>query len=229
MISRSCAAFLCSLAMTWPSLAQSPKKHSRPRVITQCSWGGNDFGLPDGPQATEIGSYNGIEVTGRMRANTGAVFTLSRNGRPLLHKTVVNVSNPNGWLGVSQDQQFFALNTSNGGATGGWSVSILHVTPTGTVEDLSSAMQVVSRDFSARHTCRTRGNNYQAMQWRRDNQLLITASVYPTSDCGNEMGYTEGYLLDPLTKQFTRFSERSMLELPYICTYNVWQSGDPEP
>ena len=65
---------------------------------------------------------------------------------------------------------------------------------------------------------------------RKNDQLLISASVYGTSDCGKEMGYTEGYVLDVTTERIVaHMSEAEMLDLPYVCTYNVWQPGYPEP
>lgn len=140
------------------------------------------------------------------------------------------MSNQNGWLGISQDKRIFTINTSNVGAAGGWSVLVVKVPDIGPTVDLTSAMKVVERDFSSRHDCATRGDNYEALQWRSDTRLLISASVYGTSDCGAEMGYTEGYLLDVVGgKIMARYSEPQMLDLPCLCPFNVWQPGDPNP
>jgi hypothetical protein len=205
----------------------------RPRAITQCSWGGHAFSLYDYPQSTTIGHYGDLKITGRMwsgSADSGAVFTFSRSGHAVFQKRVNDLFNPNGWIGVSDDAMSFVLNTSNGGAAGGWSVSIFRVEKDGRVHDLSPLIQSVEKDFSSRHYCKTRGNNYEAMQWRKNDELLIAASVYGTSDCGADMGFTEGYLLQVTTgKILSRMSEKEMLELPYVCTYNVWQAGDPQP
>lgn len=204
---------------------------ARPRAATQCSWGGNTFSLLDSPKGSTIGSYNTVKISGRMlAAEDGGEFTFFRSGSPVIRKLVKDVSNPNGWLGVSNDFHTFSLNTSNGGAGGGWSVSIIHVPDTGSATDLSAAMKAVEKDFSKRHYCKARGNNYEAIQWRSNTQLLVSASVYGTSDCGAEMGYTEGYVLDVTSgKIVAHLSEAQMLNLPYVCTYNVWQSGDPNP
>lgn len=204
--------------------------HHRPRVIAQCSWDGNTFSLYDAPQVTSIGVYDSITIDAQMLDSNagGAIFIIKRSGNVIFRKEVSDMENPNGWLGVSDDLHSFAINTSNAGAAGGWSIAILRLREDGTIADLSNSVQAVEKDFSARHSCETRGNNYEAIQWRSKDQLLISASVYPTSDCGKEMGYTEGYVLDVTTgKIITRMSEREMLNLPYICAYNVWQPGDP--
>jgi hypothetical protein len=204
----------------------------RPHAITQCSWGGRTFSLDDYPQSTTIGRFGDLKITGRMRSSgdSGAIFTFSRSGHAIFQKRINDLFNPNGWLGVSTDGRSFALNTSNGGAAGGWSVSVFRVEEDGRVRDLSTSIQTVKKDFSSRHFCKTRGNNYEAIQWRKNDQLLIAASVYGTGDCGKEMGFTEGYLLQVATgKILSRMSEQQMLELPYVCTYNFWQAGDPNP
>lgn len=219
---------VCALA-TLPSSGVEPKE--RPRVITQCSWGGVTFSLYDSPRSSTVGSYDTLKITGRMLSGDGqgAMFTFWNSGRAIFRKRIVDMYNQNGWLGISNDSRSFALNTSNGGAAGGWSVSILKF-ENGTVRDLSDSMRSVEKDFSARHFCKARGNNYEAIQWRKNDQLLVSASVYGTSDCGQEMGYTEGYVLEVTTGRIVEhLSEKEMLDLPYVCTYNVWQAGDPQP
>jgi hypothetical protein len=138
----------------------------RPRAITQCSWGGNTFNLYDSPRRSTIGSYNFITIDGQMLPTdlNGAVFTIQRSGHVIFRKQISNMVNQNGWLGVSDDFSSFALNTSDGGASGGWSITILRVDDKVTVVDLSNSIQSVEKDFAARHFCKTRGNNYEAIQ-----------------------------------------------------------------
>ena len=204
----------------------------RPRAITQCSWGGNTFSLYDFPRPSTVGSYNLVTINGEMlHPNApGAAFTIQHSGKVIFRKQVDDVYDQNGWIGSSNDFHSFSINTSNGGAGGGWSVTILGVSDEGKVVDLSKSMLSVQTDFESRHFCKARGDNYEAIQWRKNDQLLISASVYGTSDCGKEMGYTEGYVLEVTTGRIVaHVSEAQMLDLPYVCTYNVWQPGDPNP
>lgn len=224
---------LSALTVVLPISRGTAGEPSRPRVVTQCPVGGNSFSLYDAPRSSTIASYNLVKITARMShrsGDPGGIFTFWRSGRQVLQKRVDDFYNQNGWIGVSDDFHLFAINTSNGGAAGGWSVSIVRVPDDGPASDLSDSIKIVATDFSSRHHCKTRGENYQAIQWRSNTQLLVSASVYGTSDCGSEMGYTEGYVLDVTTGRIvTHMSEAKMLQLPYVCTYNYWQPGDPAP
>ena len=224
----STALALVTIATFIPSgtLALAP----RPRAATQCSWGGNTFSLPDAPKASVVGSYNSVEIKARMLGEQGAQFSFFRSRVQVFSKSIADVYNPNGWVGVSSDSLNFALNTSNGGAAGGWSVAIVRVPPLGPAVDLTNSIKVIEADFSKRHYCKARGDNYEAIQWRSNTQLLVSASVYGTSDCGADMGHTEGYVLDVVSDRIIlHLTKTQMLNLPYICTYNVWRPGDPNP
>jgi hypothetical protein len=105
----------------------------------------------------------------------GALFTFFRSGDVIFRKSVSDMYNQNGWLGVSEDRRSFALNTSNGGAAGGWSITILRLDEKGSVRDLTNSLQTVEKDFSSRHFCKARGDNYEAMKWQKNDQLLISA------------------------------------------------------
>jgi hypothetical protein len=53
-------------------------------------------------------------------------------------------------------------------------------------------------DFRSRHWCKTRGDNVQAYGWDENTgALVLVASVYPTGDCGKDLGHTEAYLVQP--------------------------------
>jgi hypothetical protein len=141
----------------------------------------------------------------------------------VFRKSITDLSNPNGWISISADQKWFAINSSDGGAAGGWSVSILHVQDDGTIRDLTGAMSSVMKDFSSRHNCATRGDNYESLRWIAPDQLLLVASVYGTSDCGPEMGYAEGFVLQSSTGRILqRYSELELLHLYETCTINTW-------
>lgn len=204
----------------------------RTRTIAQCPWDGIQFSLTNKTIVFPLEAYGNLQLTARMTHpdGDGAEFAVLRGQQPIFKKYVTDTSNPNGWLAVSDDRRSFAINTSNGGAAGGWSVSILRINDDGTVHDLSSSMKSVVKDFASHHHCAARGENQQAIRWQTNDQLLIVAEVYPTGDCGAEAGFGEGYILEASTGYIIRrLSEHSVLNLPYVRTYNVWQPGDPEP
>jgi hypothetical protein len=137
-------------------------------------------------------------------------------------KLVPDLTNPNGWISISDDQKWFAINSSDGGAEGGWKISIVHVQQDGTIRDFSDTVTIVMKDFSSRHNCATRGNNYESLRWIAEDQLLLTAAVFGTGDCGSDLGYLEGYVLQPSKgKLLKRYSEALLLHLPGNCTYNL--------
>lgn len=94
----------------------------------------------------------------------------------------------------SPDSKGVYVMWSDGGAIGGYHVRAFLVSDNQAVE--SPAPKINADDFSQQHSCETRGNNLYAVRWMNGSaQLLLQAEVYPTSDCGNELGFTTGYLV----------------------------------
>jgi hypothetical protein len=78
------------------------------------------------------------------------------------------------------------------------------------------APKAVAQEFAKHHSCQTRGNNLYAIRWEQNShQLLLMAEVYPTSDCGREMGFSEGYVAEAATgkilKRYTSTQIEAML------------------
>ena len=207
-------------------LANAVSRHSAPveRSLAQCAWNGTTVDLPDTGVAT-LSTMDTVAVRGGYVSSIdggAASLTFSRDGKLLLEKAIDDMSNPNGFAAQSNDRHWLALNSSNGGAAGGWSISIFHLEADGRVTDFSSSTNSVVHDFESRHYCKARGDNYQAFQWRKNDELLLTAEVYGTSDCGKDMGYTEGYVLQPSTGQILhRYSAAQLLRLPGVCIWNT--------
>ena len=216
------------------SLVFNPAQVSRPsdrehRIAVQCPWNGQTFSLRDTGD-TFVGEFGDITIRGSFVESVdkvGAYFSFSRGLKVFLRKSVPDLTDPNGWISISNDQKWFAINSSNGGAAGGWTISIVHVQQDGTIRDLSDAVTSVMKDFSSRHNCATRGDNYESLRWIAEDQLLLTAAVYGTSDCGSDIGYLEGYVLQPSTgKILKRYSKTALLHLPENCTYNLPRQSD---
>jgi hypothetical protein len=94
----------------------------------------------------------------------------------------------------SSDFRTFAVTWSDGGMIGEFHVKVLRLQGELFVE-LPAANRAFSH-FKSRHDCPDRGDNIQAYRFEESgSRLMLILSVYPTSDCGKEMGYTEGYLI----------------------------------
>jgi hypothetical protein len=224
-------SLLIQLTLFVSTWAQPPRASEiEHRAITQCAEDGETFSLKDSGD-TFVGEHGDLTIGARFTDTidtTGAIFTFRHGSTVFYRKKIAQLSDPNGWVSVSNNQKSFAINSSNGGASGGWSIDILAEESDGTVRGHSDALSSVIRDFSSRHNCKTRGDNYQSLRWLDPDQLLLAASVYGTSDCGTEMGYTEGYLLQVSTgKILNRYSEAGLLHMPGNCTYNTWRPTIP--
>ncbi len=88
----------------------------------------------------------------------------------------------------------FAVTWSDGGGLGGFHVKVFTWNGTGFVETPTPNKALTH--FRALHNCKARGDNEQAYRFEgRGSELFLILSVYNSSDCGLEMGHTEGYLV----------------------------------
>ena len=94
----------------------------------------------------------------------------------------------------SRDHRAFALTWTDGGSIGNFHVKTFHL-QNGTFRQTAGADRAF-RHFQKRHDCPTRGDNVQAYRFEDGGKnLMLILSVYPTGDCGLELGHTEGYLV----------------------------------
>ena len=72
------------------------------------------------------------------------------------------------------------------------------------------------------HYCKTRGNNVTALRFIGDaRHLLLMTDVYPTGDCGADLGHTEGYVIGvPDGKIQRHLSLQELKRFPGICLEN---------
>jgi hypothetical protein len=125
------------------------------------------------------------------------IFILRRAGKELLRTPLKELS-----ASVSvvwaDDNKHFAVTWSDGGAIGNFHVRAFRIDGDSVIE-LPAASKAFEA-FKSRHWCETRGNNVQAYRWLPDSkQLILVLSVYPTGDCGKDLGHTEGYVVDAST------------------------------
>jgi hypothetical protein len=122
-------------------------------------------------------------------------FTLSR-GRKVISSTSLKDLSASVFVVWSKRNHWFAITWSNGGAIGGFHTRVFHVVDEKVNE--TDSVKPAFADFRARHWCKVRGDNVQAYGWdERIGTLVLVMSVYPTTDCGEDLGHTEAYLVQP--------------------------------
>ena len=125
----------------------------------------------------------------------------------------------------SPDSEGVYIMWSDGGAVGGYHVRVFLVSDNQAVE--SPAPKTVAAVFAQHHYCETRGNNLYALHWESGSkQLLLRPEVYPTSDCGTQMGFTAGYLVDTANGKIDRtYSAEQIQEDSKRCPSNVYPTA----
>lgn len=189
------------------------------QLITYCIDDASNINLP--PEnlnmATEVPGMDGLVL----RAGSSAKFELRRYGKILYHFQVADFSNPNGTVVWAPDGKAFAVDYSDGGAIGNFHVRLFSVSGEA-VKDVSTAIEPAVNDFKSRHYCKTRGNNVTALKFIRDaRHLLLMTDVYPTGDCGPDLGHTEGYVVSvPDGKIQRHLTLQGLKRFPGICLEN---------
>jgi hypothetical protein len=85
---------------------------------------------------------------------------------------------------------------SDGGAIGNFHTRIFHVQGDSIRE--FATVESAFKSFESRHFCKARGDNVQAYGWDEPTHtLVLVMSVYPTGDCGRDLGHTEAYFVRP--------------------------------
>lgn len=123
------------------------------------------------------------------------------------------------------DSKGFYVMWSDGGAIGGYHVRAFLVSDDEAIE--SPGPKNVATEFAQHHYCETRGNNLYAISWEDgSNQLLLKAGVYPTSDCGRQMGFALGYRVSTASGEVTnRYTEKQVDNIAGNCPSVVFPSA----
>ena len=155
------------------------------------------FDVPDSGE-TRIPLGNAVAYIGyRPHSESIAQLKVFLGKHEIYSTMITDLWNPNGWIVLSPDHQWFAFTWSDGGAIGGFHTRLFEITQA-TVEEKTGQIKTIEREFSRLHFCRTRGNNYSAVRWLSNRELLVEASVYPTGDC-DQLGYTDRFVLEVTT------------------------------
>jgi hypothetical protein len=126
----------------------------------------------------------------------------------------------------SPDSRAFYLMWSNGGAIGGYEVRAFRITGGQVTETVIT--KKAEDEFERKHPCPDRGHNVYAVRWLNGSEeLLLAMQVYPTSDCGKELGLYGGYLVGATDGTILRrYSERQLKSIwPVGCPSDIYPTG----
>lgn len=213
---------VCSTAVAQPS-AQTAKPQL---LITECAYDGVSAFIPYSGERIAITRIGDVELQAGFTPGNGggATFWLLRETRMIFSFTVDDLDSGSIWVAVEPPSQGnavsgFALTYSDGGAEGGWHVRVFRIDGDA-ITDVSKSIEPAVADFKSRHYCKTRGNNVYALKWIKGDLLLMT-EVFPTSDCGLDMGHTEGYLVsvpDGTIREHLTLNQ--LRQYPGVCLQN---------
>ena len=219
-----CIPVFAALIITIIARAQAQEsrshKSSGPTTsLTYCALDGVYVFLRDSPGQTLLTEIEDVQLYAGGAGEMGAGFWFERNGKKISTFELEDLSAPGIWIAEDPANNEIALTYSDGGAIGGFHVRIFQVNGE-SVADLSKAVEPATRDFKSRHYCKTRGNNTQALKWI-DGSLLLMTEVYPTGDCGRDLGHFEGYLVSvPGGSIQKHLTARQLEEFPGVCQEN---------
>lgn len=219
--------FLSATQVVLPTQTKSAKS-SPQSLITRCVDDGIDILLPDYPAHEKIARVADVDIEAAgPTEKEGATFWFVRGKKEVFRFTAKDLSSSSVWIAVDHDRAFdgthdqahIALTYSDGGAIGGFHVRVFLIDGNG-VRDVSKSIDGAVADFKARHYCKTRGNNVSALKWIRGSLLVLT-EVYPTSDCGPDLGHLEGYLVSvPQGKILEHLTLNQLKHYPGVCLQN---------
>lgn len=147
-------------------------------------------------------------------------FSVRRRARTVFTFQVDDLSS-NAEILRSPDGKAFALSYSDGGAIGRFHVRLFLINGD-KVTDTSHAIQPAVDDFNSRHFCESRGNSVTALKWLdKSSDIVLLTEVYPTGDCGPDLGHAEGYIVSLPGGKIKRHMTLNQLKaLPGLCLQN---------
>jgi hypothetical protein len=210
-----------------PNQAKSAKSNMQ-LLITRCVDDGIDIQMPDYPAREKVTRVADVDLEAAFPTeNEGATFWFVRGKKEIFRFTAKDQVSSSVWIAVDHDraldgihdQAHIALTYSDGGAIGGFHVCVFLIDGNG-VADVSKSIDGAVAEFKARHYCKTRGNNVSALKWIRGSLLILT-EVYPTGDCGTDLGHLEGYLVSvPQGEILEHMTLNQLKHHPGVCLQN---------
>jgi hypothetical protein len=98
-------------------------------------------------------------------------------------------------VGWSPDSSQFFISYSSGGAIGRYHVYLYRVTEN--EMKASGVPTQIAERFKRKHWCEARGNNLWFLGWTPNSKTgFFEVGVYPTGECGKELGLSLGYAVN---------------------------------
>jgi len=198
------------------------------KSVTECAEDGFSVVIPEDQVREKIARVGDVDLEAAFLTNdAGARFWFTRGKQEIFSFDAKDLTASGAWIAVDHgsqldghpDQAHIALTYSDGGAIGGFHVRIFLIDANG-VRDATEAIAGAVANFRARHYCKTRGNNVSALKWIGGG-LLLLAEVYPTGDCGADLGHLEGYLVSvPEGKILEHLTEGQLRKHRGVCLEN---------
>ena len=223
-------ALFCASPQSQSHAQLRPVRHS-PKAVTlsvRTNLIHSSF-IPEGQPRTKtlrIGDVD-LEAAFKHRDDSGATFWFVRERKTIYSFTAKDLLADGIWIAVGHDPNAarssgvnnIALTYSTGGAIGNFRVRVFHL-DRDVVTDVSKAITDAVDDFKSRHYCNERGNNVTALKWLEGDLLLMT-EVYPTSDCGSDLGHVEAYRVTVPSGKIQEHLTLEQLKLyPGVCLEN---------
>lgn len=129
----------------------------------------------------------------------------------------INDVSANVEIGWSPDSSQFFISYSDGGAVGRYRVRLFRLIGQTLTE--SQVPSTVAERFKTRYWCASRGNNLFYLDWTLDSKVgFFVAEVYPTGDCGKDLGVYRGYEVSLENRKILRvFSEKETDSIEKEC------------
>jgi len=168
-----------------------------------------------------------VEAGFGSRDGDGVTFWFVRERKTIYSFKVTDLVASGVWIAAELDKNpdeaygydHIALTYSDGGAIGAFHVRVFQVDGD-VVTDATKAIIGAVADFKSHHYCKTRGNNVSALKWINGDLLLMT-EVYPTGDCGIDLGHIEGYRVSvPDGKIQEHLTLEQLRRYPGVCLQN---------
>ncbi len=115
---------------------------------------------------------------------------------------------------------------SNGGRIGGYELRAFRIDDGAVLELPLSAP--AEAEFDRTYPCKARGHNVYAIRWLEgSSEMLLALEVYPTGDCGKNMGLIRGYRVRATDGAIVeRYSEKRLKALaPPTCPSPIYPTG----
>lgn len=215
------ALFFASLAAAQSSRSGAATATGQlERYVAYCAEDGSEAEILNFLSGTTIARVGDVELQiASVGAEGGATFRFVRQGKSIFNFSADDLLAPDVWIAIDFRNSWLAITYSDGGELGGFHVRVFQISKTG-VSDTSSKIAPAVAAFKSKHSCESRGNNVQALKWIK-NDLLLMTSVYPTSDCGADMGHTEAYLVVmPNGNILQHLTLQELKHYPGVCLKN---------